>query len=46
MKKNTCHLHSPCQMETDPEDKGVPIQIRRRQIPVRPAFAMTINEAK
>ena len=33
-------------MDTDPDDKRVPIQIRRRQFPVRPAFAMTINKSQ
>jgi len=33
-------------MDTDPEDKRVPIQIRRRQFPVRHAFAMTIKKSQ
>ena len=33
-------------MNTDADDKTIPIQIRRRQFPVRPAFAMTINKSQ
>jgi len=33
-------------MNTDAEDKTIPVQIRRRQFPVRPAFAMTINKTQ
>jgi ATP-dependent DNA helicase PIF1 len=34
----------PC--VTDADDKTIPIQIRRRQYPVRPAFAMTIQRSQ
>ena len=33
-------------MNTDTDDKTIPVQIRRRQFPVRPAFAMTINKSQ
>jgi len=33
-------------MNTDADDKTIPVQIRRRQFPVRPAFAMTINKSQ
>jgi ATP-dependent DNA helicase PIF1 len=33
-------------MNTDADDKTIPDQIRRRQFPVRPAFAMTINKSQ
>jgi ATP-dependent DNA helicase PIF1 len=33
-------------MNTDADDKTIPIRIRRRQFPVRPAFAMTINKSQ
>jgi len=33
-------------MDTDPEDKRVPIQIRRRQFPVRHAFAMRARPSR
>jgi len=31
-------------MNTDADDKTIPVQIRRRKFPVRPAFAMTIDK--
>jgi ATP-dependent DNA helicase PIF1 len=33
-------------MNTDADYKTIPIQIHRRQFPVRPAFAMTINKSQ
>jgi hypothetical protein len=33
-------------MNTDADDKTIPTQIRRRQFPVRPVFAMTINKSQ
>ena len=33
-------------MNTDTDDKTIPIQIRRRGFPVRPAFAMAINKSQ
>jgi len=33
-------------MNTDADDKTIPVQIRRRQFPVRPAFAMTIDKSQ
>jgi ATP-dependent DNA helicase PIF1 len=33
-------------MNTDADDKTIPIQIRPRQFPVRPVFAMTINKSQ
>jgi hypothetical protein len=29
-----------------PSDSGLPFQIKRRQFPIRPAFAMTINKSQ
>ena len=33
-------------MNSNPSDSALPFKFRRRQLPLRPAFAMTINKAQ
>lgn len=33
-------------MNMQPSDTGLPFELRRRQFPIRPSFAMTINKSQ